>query len=102
MNTSLYMWGLCHVKFDDVLPKKCQSYDNYRCLEISLFRCVAAKWPCQDTFVMMPFSRRASLANAVYDLKTDYSLIMIYYGNVDQVGHDFGPDSSELKEELKK
>ncbi len=32
----------------------------------------------------------------------DYSLSMIYYGNVDELGHIHGPDSPEVKEEVKK
>ncbi len=80
--TSMYLWSLCDVPFEEILPDKCVPYDNDACLELQLFR--------------------AHLAQAVVDLKSGYGLTMVYYSNVDEVGHRSGPDSLELREEIRK
>ena len=45
---------------------------------------------------------RSHLSSAVVDLKRDFGLVMVYNSNVDQAGHERGPDSDEVKEEIKK
>ncbi len=104
----MYLWGLCDVEFEGVRPDKCVRYDNYLCLELMLFRCCSYNCkpvgrPPQDALDVCPLSTtRSHLAQAVVDLKKDYNLTLIYYGNIDQMGHEHGPDSKELVAELKK
>lgn len=81
LRVTMYLWSLCHIKFEGVVPEKCVTYDNYRCLELDLFK--------------------TYLDNTLEDLKNGFDLAMVYYGNIDQVGHDFGPDTEELKEEIR-
>lgn len=81
VRTSIYLWSNCDVPFDGgVLPEKCRPYDNFECLRLDLFG--------------------QNLRSASADLRDGFDLAMVYYGNVDEVGHLRGPDSQALEEEL--
>ena len=67
LKTSLYLWSRCDVAFDGTLPEKCTWYDNEDCLDLGLL---------ED-----------NLIEAAADLIGGFDLTMIYYSNVDELGH---------------
>ncbi len=43
-----------------------------------------------------------NLLSAALDLDSGFGLTMVYYTNVDHLGHEFGPDSDEIRDEIMK
>ncbi len=80
LRTSLYLWSLCDVPFNGVLPEKCSPYDLLPCLSINAFG--------------------DNLDQAAQDLRDGFDLTMVYYGNVDEMGHIHGPESAQVDDEV--
>ncbi len=45
---------------------------------------------------------RSHLLSAVSDLKSGFDLVLLYYGNVDTQGHIHGPESGQVREEVRR
>ena len=66
VKTSNYMWSLCEIPFDNVLPDKCVLFDYNNCSDIDYFK--------------------EHMEGAAKDLSTEgYGLSLVYYGNIDVV-----------------
>lgn len=88
LKTSLHHWSRCDVPFKvdgkDVMPEKCTPYS-----EINGYN---------DTTVTL----ESAFDEVITDIKDNaYKVAFVYYPNVDNTGHTSGPDSNELKDEIK-
>ena len=81
--SSVYYFSRCDVPFNgDVVPEKCFHYDNVNVLNGSLFH--------------------NNLRSAFQDLEQGFDFSIIYYCNIDNIGHLQGPDSEEIGKEIEK
>lgn len=77
----MYLWGHCNIKFEGIVPEKCISHNNHESVKLSVFK--------------------TYLNDSLTDLKNGFDFSMVYYQNIDTIGHDHGPDSDEIKHEIK-
>ncbi|HIF15274.1 MAG TPA: hypothetical protein EYQ86_08165 [Bacteroidetes bacterium] len=90
IKTTLHHWSRCDIPFspsngtDTILPDKCTPF-------------LHAEEGADNVTVLAE-----ALANVITDFKSNgYEAAFVYYTHVDTLGHQFGPDASETKEEIK-
>ena len=87
-NVSLFHWSKCNVEFkigeEIVMPKYCEQYNNTN--------------THTDTVETFETALNASFEDIK---KNEIDVAFVYYPNIDNLGHKFGPDSDEIKREVK-
>ena len=87
-NVSLYHWSKCNVEFkigeEIVMPKYCEQYNNIN--------------THTDNVTTFETALNGAFENIT---KNEIDVAFVYYPNVDNLGHKYGPDSEEIKSEVK-
>ena len=87
-NVSLFHWSKCNVEFkigeEIFMPKYCEQYNNNN--------------THTDTVETFETALNASFENIT---KNEIDVAFVYYPNIDNLGHKYGPDSDQMKSEIK-